>query len=335
MQLIQSKKIPLPMIYLVEDEGDLLQLPLGIPYIRGSSKSYNYYVRLLEFEVLLKTALASKLPFRWEYILQQNGYKNFRKFKAESSDGGVVIRGTSPSIQDEYSITSTPGVDLGKYVADISYQVDIEYLKNLKIIPTWFAKDVEEAVKVNILNSITYNPTLFNKKLNLMSGAPEYSIPQKNLIIIDVSGSIPVSISKACLLLSKTMATQFYADLIITGRISTFYDYTEVDGLDVDGIYELHGNDNDQTYFKNILKEGYRKYNTAIVFGDNHNPSDSWQYSKKMSIEEGQNLCNWEVQKIMSFHVTSNDLIAGYARWFKTDPSQITYMKSWVHYLDK
>ena len=76
MKLIQSKRFSLPIIYLVENERELMELPIGIPFIRGSNKNYEGYVKLLEWEILLKSALKSGLPFKWEKILRENGYTN-------------------------------------------------------------------------------------------------------------------------------------------------------------------------------------------------------------------------------------------------------------------
>jgi len=47
MKLIQSKRFSLPIIYLVENERELMELPIGIPFIRGSNKNYEGYVKLL------------------------------------------------------------------------------------------------------------------------------------------------------------------------------------------------------------------------------------------------------------------------------------------------
>jgi len=202
------------------------------------------------------------------------------------------------------------------------------------VIPTWFG-DIEEAVKENILNSITYNPNLYNKKLDLCAGAVDLTTPEKNLIIIDISGSIPRSISEAVLLLSKTMSTQFFADLIITGSKSTLYDYSEVDALDVKKVYEENGMDNDQVYFRDIVKQ-YRKYNTVIIFGDNHSPCMSWRNTynlktKDILPKDGQEICKFEVKTIYSFHTTSNKRLAGYGDWFS--PSKVVHQENWVSYL--
>lgn len=332
MKLLQSKKMAFPIIYLIENSKELETIPLGVPFIRGNAKDYDAFVRLIEFEILLKSARATGLPFKWETILRDNGYKDF--FKATASSAFVVSSKKGDTGVKGYDVTEPK--EVSDFLVDISYQVDIEYLKNLKIIPTWFG-DIENAVKENILNSITYNPNLYNKKLDLCAGSVDLTTPERNLIIIDISGSIPKSISYAVLLLSKTMSTQFFADVLITGSKSTLYDYTEVDALDVEKVYSDNGMDNDQVYFKSIVEQ-YRKYNTVIIFGDNHSPSQSWcnDYNRGTSFinrEYAKDRINkFEVKTIFSFHTTSNTQLAGYGDWFT--PSKIVHQKDWVKYLD-
>jgi len=324
MKLLQSNKVSLPILYLVENESELLKLPFGVPYIRNSMKDEKDIIRLLEFEVLLRSAINTGLPFKWRDILYANGFgKNISTTASESK----VCKHTG----DEEELM---GESVYEYIESSLYIVDIEYLKNLHIIPTWFT-DIETAVKENIMNSILYNPSLYNKKLDLCSGSVELTSPEKNLIIIDISSSIPKAISKAVLLLAKTMASQFYADLLITGSKSTLYDYTEMDKLDVTKIYDENEMDNDQVHFVKLIST-YRKYNTVISFGDNDNPGHCWgntynSGTKTISLEEGKKLNKWDVNRIYSFHTKSSKIITAYAEWFSTE--DITYMDKWVTYL--
>ena len=188
------------------------------------------------------------------------------------------------------------------------------------------------------VNSYIYSNFINNKEVthvNIQTHDSIGSIKKEVILVIDISGSIPESISKAILLLSKTMSSLFYSDLLITGSKSTLYDYSAVESLDVKTVYRENGKDNDQTYFKNLVSE-YRKYNTVIVFGDNHSPSMSWHntYNKGGYIErkDGKKINKWEVKKIISFHTTSSTTLAGYADWFETE--NIEYKENWVRTLN-
>jgi len=326
MELLQSKKFSLPIVYLIENDKELMTIPMGVPFIKGNKKDYNEYVKLLEFEILLKSALATGLPFDWIGLLEANGYRNLYKTTAYS-EKCIYSNDTSAITVDGTINAVIPSSNVSEFIADISYQVDIDCLKNLKVIPTWFSSKIEDAIKSNILSSITWNPSLYNKKLDNTSGSITLSTPDRNLIIIDISASIPKSIAKATLLLSKTMVTQFFADLIITGARSGLFDYTEVDSLDVDQVYQDYGQNNEAKDFRAILSQ-HRNYDNVIVFGDNHTPLDHWGKEGSISKKQGYNICNFKVNKIYSFHTTSNSHLAGYADMFEC--SNVEHISSWV-----
>jgi hypothetical protein len=326
MELLQSKKFSLPIVYLIEDDKELATIPMGVPFIKGSKKDYNSYVKLLEFEILLKSAIATGLPFDWQAILEKNGYRDLYKSTAYSEK--CIYSNDVDVITVDGTINGViPSSNVSEFIADISYQVDIDCLKDLKVIPTWFSSKIEDAIKSNILSSITWNPSLYNKKLDNTSGNITLSTPDRNLIIIDISASIPKSIAKACLLLSKTMVTQFFADLIITGARSGLFDYTEVDALDVDQVYQDYGQSNECKDFRAIVSQ-HRNYDNVIVFGDNHTPLGYWGSEKSISKKQAYDVCNFKVNKIYSFHTTSDIALAGYADMF--DCSNVEHISKWV-----
>ena len=179
---------------------------------------------------------------------------------------------------------------------------------------------------------------MYNKKLEGMYGALELSSPKKNLIIIDISGSIPKAASTTCLLLSKILAETFYADLMITGSKTTLYDYNDIHKLDITSIYEENGMDNDQVYFKNLLTGSEKSYETAIVFGDNDSPCYNWYNAfnsgtKRISEADGKKICKWKINKLISLHTTSNIETAAYGTWFS--PIETQHVKDWCKFLNK
>ena len=314
LKLLQSNRVKLPIVYLVESEEDMAKIPFGIPIIRESNKNYNEIVQLLEWEVLFQSARESGLPFNWKLLLKDN------KFLLPKKDYLITNNGEDLSAEE--------------FISSLHYYVDIEYLKNLKLIPSWFV-DIEEAIKINILNTIVYNPSLYNKKLDLCTGDIELSSPLRNCIIIDISSSIPKCISKSILLLAKTMATNFYADLLITGSKSTLYEYNEIDKLNINTIYNENETDNDQIHFIKIISE-YRKYDTVISFGDSDHPGHAWHNrfnygSKKISVSEGKAINKWQINNIIDFYVKDSNDLTGYVRWF--DCKNISQIKNWVHYI--
>jgi hypothetical protein len=334
IKLIQSKRVQLPIVYLVETAKDLQNVPLGIPFIRGRMSDYNNCVQMMEFEVLWKSMIETDLPFSWKQILADNGYVNTWNYGIAKSSG---MHDAEISDEDwmELGFLENKGgsaINASNFLNEISYKVDIDVIKDLKLIPCWLM-DIEAAVNENILNSVTYNPMLYNKKLDLPLGGLEFNSPKKNVIIIDISGSIPNGVSMTMLTLAKTMADQFYADVLITGGKSVIYDYDKVDGLVPDDLYSEIGQNNDQAYFKKLLSEK-RVYKTAIVFGDNDCPGHKWSRSDKAITDvDGKKLCKWEIDNILSFHTHDNSKLAGYARWF--DTYNVTHIDNWVKDLNK
>lgn len=338
MKLLESKKFRLPVLYLITDREDIKKLPIGVPFIYGDAGIEKQIIQILEFEILYQKALATGLPFNFRQILKEAGYTNLESFWWHNTV--YIDYATGKDVDSEYFESS---VDIGtdrtlfdKFIRDSAVYVDIKKIKNLNVFPLWLTK-IEEAISTNIHNFAVYNPNMYNKKLEGVFGSLDLVSPDRNLIIIDISGSIPKGVSSTCLALSKNLAENFYADLLITGSKSTLYSYENLCELDVERIYDENEMDNDQVWFKKLVSGEEKNYKTAIVFGDNHHPGSMWENrynrgTKTISDEDGKKLCKWKVDKIISFHTTSSTEIAGYARWF--DTKEIERISDWVKYLN-
>lgn len=335
MELLKSKRFKLPDLYYVTDREEIKELPIGVPFIYGEEDIKESIIRMLEYEVLYQKAVASGIPFDFKALLKSAGF--FGEAYGYGGCGAFIDYTTDETFKEEYDIEeSTPLFSkcntMSNYIKDLSVYVDIAKLKELKVMPTWL-QDVEDAIGVNIHNFSTFDYNLYNKKLGGMFGGITLTPQPKNLIIVDISGSIPRGVSSTCLMLAKNMAESFYADLIITGTISTLYEFENVHELDVDNIYDTNGMCNDQNYFKKLVTSEKRVYGTAIVFGDNDHPGYPWQMgSVKISDKDGQDMCLWEIETLVSAHTKSNTELAGYSRWFS--PDKIKHITNWVKYLN-
>lgn len=337
IKLLESKKgLKLPSVCLITDKEDLKTLSIGVPFIFGTEDIEEYLIRILEYEVLYQNAIKTGYPFNFRKILRDNGYEDIRDFYWEKTIYMDYI--TEDIISDDFDIESLHiineknGNTFKDFIRDSVCYVDIETIKNLNVFPTWLDK-IEEAIKTNIHNFAVFNSNMYNKKLEGMYGGLELTSPKKNLIIIDISGSIPKAVSSTTLALAKNLSETFYADLLITGTISTLYDYEEVYNLNIDNLYEVNGMNNDAIYFRKLIFGEKKQYQTIIGFGDNHTHLDSWQKgSKRISEEDCLKKNTWDVEKIISFHTSSNEELAGYCRGFKC--SDITHIKDWVKYLN-
>lgn len=342
MKLLRSKKgIPIPKLYFITDRTKIKDIPKGVPYIFGDEDNEEYIVRIMEYEVLYQRAIKSGYPFNFRQILRDNGfidieYHDFAK-SCTNTRLGLVTDGEIPSTDPDKLLTLESGVGVFKdFIRDSSVYVDITVIKDLNIFPIWL-KSVEKAVSTNIQNFAKYDSNMYNKKLEGMYGGIKLKSPDKNVIIIDISGSIPRAVSAVCLTLAKNLSENFYADLLITGSKSTLYDYSEINKLNIDTIYDENGMDNDQVFFRELVEQE-RSYDTAIVFGDEHVPGYPWSNefnsgTKSISTEDGKELCQWKIGKVVSFHTHSTKHVAGYADWFS--PEETTYIEDWVKDLNR
>ena len=335
MELLKSKKLKLPVLYFISDKSEIKELPIGVPFIYADEKTKPFLIRILEYEVLYKKAMESGLPFNFKQILKDNGYKGLQEFGYRNPAYIDYKTSSDFDIDKTITIDTLEGITVDnpmfrEYINDSAVYVDIVKLKQLNVFPIWLDK-IEKSIHANIHNFAIFNPNMYNKKLEGMYGGLDLVSPNRNLIIIDISGSIPKGVSSTCLALAKNLAETFYADILITGTISTLYHYENLHTLDINTIYEINGTNNDQKYFKALLESKEKVYKTAIVFGDNHHPGDSWQGSSCISDNKGKELCKWKVDKIISFHTDSKTKIAGYARWFEC--TNIEHIIDWVKYL--
>lgn len=340
IKLLKSKRLKLPQVYFVTDRSKVKEIPVGVPFIYGDAKHEQDLVRVLEYEVLYQKAITSGYPFNWKKILQDNGFMDlidfgysrttYMEFTSEGLDSGE-----EGELSDLTSLRDGIG-SFRNYMKDSSVYVDVTKLKELNVFPIWL-DIIEKAVHTNIHNFAVFNNNMYNKKLEGMYGGLELTTPNRNLIIIDISGSIPKGVSSTCLALAKNLSETFYADLLITGSKSTLYLYEELYKLNIDTIYEENEMDNDQVWFKKLLSSEKRVYKTAIVFGDDDSPCRAWSnnYNKKvktMSIEQGQKLCKWEIDHLISFHTSSDKRTAAYSHWFSQKSTEM--ISGWVKYLD-
>lgn len=341
MKLLESKEFKLPEVYFITDRSVIKDIPIGVPFIFGDAGCESALIRIMEYEILYQKAIKTGYPFNFKKILQDNGYLDIEDFYYSNP---IYMEYTSEGIDVDEELSELTSFDKNKqsfkkYMRDSAVHVDISKLKDLNIFPIWL-DTLEQAIHTNIHNFAVFNNNMYNKKLEGMYGSIDLVAPNRNLLVVDISGSIPKGVSATLLTLCKNLSESFYADLLITGSKSTLYAYENLHELNIETIYEENGMDNDQAYFKALVTGDKRVYKTAIVFGDNHSPSHSWRNSynvntRTISREDGKKMCKWEIEKVISFHTsddTKHEYLAGYADWFS--PKEVEHIKGWVKYLN-
>lgn len=302
---IESSKVVIPPIFLVETEEDFEQLPRGVPYIIGKEEDLEFIRTYLEFQILIKSCNSTNIPIKWLDCLKQLGYNvaNIREYQLKSGGGYGDNKGDGYNLSTEDFITD-------------QYLVNFDELTSLKLLPSWL-DDIVSAINTNLIDEVMFNPMAFNKQLGLNIGAAQVKTNPKNLLILDISSSMPKAVVMTITRLAKLMSKRFYADIILTGKESYLYDYNVVQTLDIIGITSKIGGGNEGTMYKKIVSET-KFYDTIISFGDDDSPG----------IYNGENrfICN----TLYNLHTEKNsNNITGYAKSLAPKKDTIR-VKDWL-----
>lgn len=202
----------------------------------------------------------------------------------------------------EYERTS-----IENYMGDIQNSVDIEALAALNLLPV-FVTDVARAIRHELEGQCVWSEG-YNKKRRVPIGNFDRSEAAPNLVIIDVSYSIPQGISSTMLALAATLRERCYADLIVTGGKSYYWKY----GDDLPSPAKLRAlvpMSNESSMFHDIIENQVEdEYANVISFGDFDSPTQMWYKCRQV-----------KVGKIISYHTGSyaRQHLTGYAVWAKT-----------------
>lgn len=371
MYQLKIGTLPLPKLYVCEDWAEAEQArSMGVPYL---VKPYGWDDQKLVKAVLWRT-LMRKFPYiRWHDVLGLDGCEvqetmvslpeepddwqpktgKIREVEAiHRVNPGIDTCGSSDEAMeitttDEYR-TVEGGLDeddtfdkvvdykqasLDDYIGDLGWYVNIEELQALHVLPT-FLDDVAEAVKVNLMNTMYIDG--YNKKLECNLGAWSGSSQAPNLIILDVSGSIPSGVAGTMVSLIETLRSQANADLIITSRRSVYYP-AQTELPNADKLAYLIGGCNECNQFYAILRDHIlgRHWGNVIVFGDQDAPTrnDITRNFKKTGgkMLKANELQSTRIDRIMAFHTYRLD-VPGYGLWAvdACPKAEIVYNDSWT-----
>ena len=336
---IDGSSIQLPTLYIAKTQDDIDQAQAnGIPYIvwRWSSEEL--------IRNLLRPTLEKMFPYiNWNKVL---GWKKelpavHKVIEHEESKSSFISNGKLPDnyestvddskIEDHefnsiasdseriFSGTGSPVeccLDIEDYMGDMNSYVDIEVLQQIKLMPS-FIGDIIDNIRINLSAQLRWQEG-YNKKHGACTGKFSRMGQAPNLIIIDVSMSIPVGIAATMLQLCDTLRNDVHADLIITGANSGFYAHGDKLPSPND-LRRKYGRSNESYDFNHILqtKIAGKKYGHVFSFGDDDTP-DLFEET----IEMIKNTT--EVQSVHHYHTNKyhwnnrhgiNSQQTGYAKW--------------------
>lgn len=326
-------------LYIAEDKSDMeLAKSSGIPYIcwnKGDDALAKYVLRpFLErmFPGIKWNALLGRKPlYRTEIVMvpgDKEGTTNeviddgspvednvtevrengFRKDKdgniTRTADVATEHRSFSRDGYEENRVIDE--VPLDTFVGDLSSSVNIDTLLQLHLLPQ-FIGDMADCIRTNILNGHQWREG-YNKRRGLIVGNNDVAAQKRNLIIADISASIPDGISHTILQLLRTMSTQCNADLIVTGRKS-YYWRMEDEFPTPEEMRKMIPRGNEGRMFNRILKDNIAGHDWGHVFsfGDYDAPG-RWSGTKVP-------LPGTTVEEVHHFHTWAHGACTGYALW--------------------
>jgi hypothetical protein len=340
LERLRIADLPLPQIYVAKTNYDVEQAKeAGLPYIIWK-QSHDKLVKVVMYPILLKLFPhikwgevldidPAKVRRQCIYIVPGDHGKSPQKITGEIDtsvqDDYVIIADSPRGFDGGYTacdITHTES-SLTDYVGDMSAYVNIEELESLKLLPS-FLGDITDNIKKNLAN--VYWREGYNKKRGVPIGTVDGIYDAPNLMILDVSGSIPRTIAATMLSLIDTLRHQANADLIITSSQSRFYPIGSV--LPTPGeLRNKFGTANESDDFASILLNEIagKHYGNLISFGDDDNPC-----------LHGLKMAGTKIDALWSYHI-KRQKITGYATWAKdfVDPQNIHTNTDWCKVINR
>jgi len=367
MYKLSIGNLKLPPVYVCQSKAEARRAnETGLPYIIWRH-SEELLVRLLMYP-----ALERLFPHvRWDQVW---GIRDLRRKAATARS--IVVRvsgGEGGAVQCdgiEYNVTDI--AEDNRYVegstgykpeavTDVAFEdylngacgrVNVEQLMELKLLPT-FMHDITECVKKNLADLHWRDG--YNRKLGVPLGTYDPTPEQRNLLILDISHSIPLGIAHTMLTLLDTLRERNTCDVIITSARSGFYRY-EDELPSPQELRRLYGRAQESDEFEEILRTlPTRRYGHVISFGDDDSPGRVWVYDhtrynspereeaiQRPEVYWSKMLPHFECEHIWHYHTgkwygATAQRRTGYAKWchILCPSAEEHYDTSWVESIEE
>lgn len=332
LEQLKISGVNLPKLYIAKSNADVqLAKENGLPYIVWK-RDNNELIKLI-----LRPVLEKLFPHvLWDEVLGKK--KRFETNVVIADGGECSAHGKMDEIVCLNELSETADIasekrsfyggleegednyykklSLEEYVGDISSSVDLEVLQKLELLPK-FMSDIVDCIKTNLCN-VKWREG-YNKKLGAAIGTFNNTKELPNLIILDISGSIPRGISGTMITLIDTLRNQVKADLIITSDISRYYPFGSK-LPDPQEIRNTFGYGNEAYQFYNILDHHIsgKEWGHVISFGDNDCPSQFTCCNKKQARDKPF-MAGTKIHMVHHYHTISwwgnSKNRTGYAEW--------------------
>ena len=327
--------IPLPELYVCSNSVDAEKMrENGIPYIiwRGSQEKLVKLVMLPTLKRLFPHIKWSKvlgIKKRQEIVVHVPGTDPDEVIESNSiianhdGDENVADVADDERVFSRENTVIENDVELGAFVGE--FNVNIEELQALKLLPE-FMDDITTSIKKNLYGYNWYDG--YNKKLKCCLGNFNAGSNLPNLIILDVSCSIPRGIADTMLALIDTLRSQANADLIVTG--ATSYYWKAGDPLPTpEKLRKMVPQGQESSMFINIMEDHIlgKRWGHVIAFGDEDTPYQFYRNSYSGT----------SVKEVWHYHTWNNNRKCGYAKWVSiVDPNAVEhYNNKWCSMMDQ
>lgn len=353
MRRLSYPGIKLPCVYVTNDDAEVVMLrESGMPFIRTSDSNdrvvlcvlYHWLRRRFPHidwrrqlglgmaprsyvvHVPGSTAGPEEAEVTRRMVEEAEGSLDIPKgIESDETDDdtGDVAMESSHDVADEAREFCDDGyheeareavVGLEEFCADELSHVNVEQLQALGFLPA-FMSDIADAIRTNLLTSMRWRDG-WNKRLGCALGDFSVGTKAPNLIILDISGSIPRGISATMLELIDSLRSQAEADLIVTGGSSYYWPASAE--LPTPGWIRANVDcGNEAVMFYRILRERLagRHFGNVISFGDNDCPVDFAYWNNQKPDEDAA--MGITVDRVMHFHTWQSNTRTGYAKWVR------------------
>lgn len=327
--------IPLPEVYVCSSYADAeMMRENGIPYIIWT-ETQKKLIKL----VMLPTLKKLFPHIKWDKVLKIRQSKEVVVHVPGSSEeemtdtsSAIINKDEDENIADvadgerlfnKKNTIIENDVELGAFVGD--FEVNIEELQALKLLPE-FMDDITTSIKKNLYGYNWYDG--YNKKLKCCVGNFNSGNNLPNLIILDVSCSIPRGIADTMLALIDTLRSQANADLIVTG--ATSYYWKAGSPLPTpEKLRKMVPQGQESKMFIDILRKHIlgKRWGHVIAFGDDDTP-----YIRQEVYSSGTS-----VKEVWHYHTWNSSARCGYAKWVSDmSPNAIEHHNiKWCNMMDR
>lgn len=304
---VEIDGVNLPRLYMARTRSDVQTArENGLPFVCWSGDQNSL------IKCLLRPTLEKMFPYiDWDQMFGSRDYKTTivevpgsedAVSNGANEDNGCADIANSTRLFNNGALPEMKTMSLQQYAKDTTSMVNLDVLQSLKLMPQ-FIGDILDCVKINLVAPTRWQEG-YNKKLGMLAGNFNRASQLPNLIILDVSASIPRGISATMISLIDTLRTQVSADLIITGGRSYFYEA----GTTLPTPQEIRDKiplGNEREMFENIINSlNGKHYGHVFSFGDNDSPS----------IPARDLPVNFKAEVVHHYH-TYDEARTGYAAW--------------------